>query len=120
MKIKKIELMDIDLKEAIIIVKENDLEVTCFSCPCLLEIGSIIKEPLECIDTKNVVVCEENAMIQKDKGFFGYKLQGKIENLEEGLVNVNGFRMHIDVKEIPNDVKTGMYICFETSRIDIW
>ena len=72
MKAEKIEYMDMDAKEAIVFVRENNLELTCFSCPCLLEVGSIIEEPLECVDTKNVVVCEDYSMIYKDKSLFGY------------------------------------------------
>lgn len=70
----KIEFMDINAKEAIITIKKGKYEIICFSCPCQLEQGDFLGEPLECIDTRNVEVCEEYSQIQKDGSSFGYKL----------------------------------------------
>ena len=120
MEIEHIEFIDENAKEAIVFIKNEQIEIKCFSCPCLLEQGSIVEEPLECIDTKNVAISDNYSKIRKKENFWGYEFQVQIINREEGLVEADGIRMHIDIDEIPNDIEVGMYIYFETSRIDIW
>ena len=117
--VEKIEWMDESEKEAIVTVSCNGYKVICFSHPCLLKTGRKIEGPLECIDAKCVTSCECVAKVQKKDSFFEYELQGKIVDRENGVININGLVIHIDADEIPKDVKEGMYISFETSRIDL-
>ena len=118
--IDKIIYVDEVAKEAILLVKTKQTVIRCFSCPCVLKQGTVIETPLECIDTKKVSLCDNKYVVQKKEKFWEYKFQAKLINREEGLVEVNGLFIHIDVYEIPNDIVDGMYICFETSRLDIW
>lgn len=120
MKIENIEWLDIDEKEAVITVSNNYNKLICFSCPCDYQIGDELTEQLECLDTKAVAVCDKCDSITKLESVFGYKLQGRIIDAENGIVAVDGFVIHIDEKEIPGDVNAGMYIQFDTSRVDVW
>ena len=117
--VEKIVWMEESAKEAIVTVTNGNVKVICFSQPCTLNVGSKIEEPLECIDTLAVTVCESKPKITKRDSFFEYEFQGKIVNREKGLVNVAGLIIHVNVDDIPNDVNNGMYIAFGTSRLDI-
>ena len=91
------------------------------TCPCSYEIGDVLTEPLECLNTDNIILCETNDnIIEKREGEFKYKLRGKLIDMLNGIVEVKGFKLHIDEDKIPNDMSNGMCIQFEASRIDIW
>lgn len=121
MHVEEIEWLDKEGKEAILkVVSETDYLV-CFSCPCTYNIGDVLTEPLECLDTDNIILCEiQENNIEKIEGEFKYRLKGKIKDIKNGIVEVNGYNLHIDEDEIPKDILNGMYIQFEVSRIDIW
>lgn len=121
MRIKEIKWLDKEGKEAILKVVSEKECLMCFSCPCSHNIGDVLSRPLECLDTDDIVLCDtkENS-IEKTKGVFEYKLKGKLMNMQEGIVEVCGFDLHIDEEKIPRDIANGMYIQFLTSRIDIW
>lgn len=120
MKVGKIKWIDDATKEAIVFVDSDSGTLICYSCPCEYNVGDEITEPLECLDADKVTTCNENFMITKLESVFGYEIQGEIINCKEGIVHVEGFVIHIDEDEIPRDINTGMYIQFETHRIDIW
>lgn len=121
MYIKKIEWLNKEIKEAVLKVVNNRESLSCFSCPCSYCIGDVLTEPLECLDTDDVVRCDEKkATIEKMDGIFKYRLQGQLIDAERGIMDVDGFVIHIDSQKIPNDIRNGMYIRMITSRIDIW
>ena len=121
MYIGEIEWLDKEGKEAILKVVSEKENLMCFSCPCSYNIGEVLTEPLECLDTDTIVVCEtqENS-IEKMEGTFKYRLKGKLKDTQNGIVEVCGFNLHIDEEMIPKDMANGMYVQFVTSRIDIW
>lgn len=82
MHIEEIEWLDKAEKEAILKVVSERKCLMCFSCPCFYNIGEVLTEPLECLDTDNIVVCatQENS-IEKMEGVFKYKLKGKLKNV---------------------------------------
>ena len=93
----------------------------CFSCPCSYDVGAVLTEPLECLNTDNIILCEtKDNIIEKIEGEFKYKLSGKLIDMQNGIVEVKGFNLHIDEDKIPKDMSNGMCIQFEVSRIDIW
>lgn len=121
MHIKEIKWLDKEGREAVLKVASEKECLTCFSCPCSHNIGDVLSGPLECLDTDDVILCDtKESSIEKMKGIFGYKLKGKLINMQEGIVEVCGFYLHIDEGKIPRDIVNGMYIRFLTSRIDIW
>lgn len=121
MYIKEIKWMDKEGKEAILKVVNGAKALICFSCPCFYNIGDVLNEPLECLDTDDIVLCEtEENSIEKIEGTFKYKLKGKLKDIQNGIVEVFGFDIHIDEEKIPSDIANGMYVQFVASRIDIW
>lgn len=121
MYVKKIDWMDEVSKEAIVEVAEGMERLVCFSCPCLYKLNDMLREPLECLDTKGIVSCSTaESDIKKLEKTFCYKLTGRVKDKNKGLIDVYGFIIHINEQEIPNDIENGMYIEFTTSRIDLW
>ncbi len=121
MDIKEIKWLDEGEKEAILEVTQDMKSLICFSCPCLYGLGYTLSEPLECVDASDIVLCDTvECDIKKLEGTFKYKLIGRVKDKENGLIDVNGFDLHIDEKIIPKDIINGMYIEFVTSRIDVW
>ena len=121
MYVNKIDWLDEVNKEAIVEVTNGIERLVCFSCPCLYKLNDMLCEPLECLDTQDIVSCTTvGSDIKKIKGTFFYKLKGQIKDKHRGLIGVHGFIVHINEQEIPNDIENGMYIEFTTSRIDLW
>lgn len=121
MYIEEIEWLDKEGKEAILKVVNDTKSLMCFSCPCSYNIGDVLTEPLECLDTDDIFLSEkmENS-IEKMEGAFKYKLKGKLKDMQNGIIGVYGFDLHIDEEKIPSDITNGMYVQFIVSRIDIW
>ena len=63
---------------------------------------------------------DRDNIIEKMEGEFKYKLRGELKDMQNGIVEVKGFNLHIDEDKIPKDMSNGMCIQFEVSRIDIW
>ncbi len=121
MRIEEISWLDKEGEEAVLKVVSKTDCLFCFSCPCSCEIGDILTEPLECLDTDNIILCEtQEKNIEKIEGEFKYRLRGKLKDIQNGIVEVNGFDLHIDEDKIPKDMVNGMYIQFVVSRIDVW
>lgn len=121
MYIKKIEWLDQNGKEAILKVVKDNKSLICFSCPCCYNIGDFLTEPLECLDINQITLCDtKESCIEKMEDSFKYKLKGELKDIQNGIVRVYDFVLHIDKEKIPGDITNGMYIQFVTSRIDIW
>ena len=121
MYIEEIDWLDLGQEEATLKVVSASDSLICFSCPCLHNVDDILVEPLECLDTDNIIVCEtkENS-IEKMDGEFRYKLRGELKDIQNGIVEVKDFKLHIDEEKIPKDISNGTCIQLEVSRIDVW
>lgn len=121
MHIEEINWLDIGVEEAVLKVVSDADCLICFSCPCSYNVGDELVEPLECLDTDNIIMYEtKENIIEKMEGKFKYKLRGELKNMQNGIVEVKGFNLHINEDKIPKDMSNGMCIQFEVSRIDIW
>lgn len=121
MYIEEIDWLDLGQEEATLKVVSASDSLICFSCPCSYNVGDILAEPLECLDTDSIILCEtKENIIEKMEGEFKYKLRGELKDIRNGIVEVKGFKLHIDEEKIPKDISNGMCIQFEVSRIDIW
>ncbi len=121
MYIKRIEWIDKEEKEAILKVSCNKKNIVCFAYPCLYNVGDILNDPLECLDCHEIIECDEaRYSIEKLEGKFKYRLKGKIKDIQNGIMEVYGFDIHIDRSRVPGDIINGMYVQLVTSRIDIW
>ena len=93
MHIEEINWLDIGEEEAVLKVVSDADCLICFSCPCSYNVGDVLVEPLECLDTENIILCERTEnIIEKMEGEFKYKLRGELKNMEKGIVEVRGLR----------------------------
>lgn len=121
MNIKKIEWLDEGNKEAILEIFNNNKTLICFSHPCHYNLNDELKEPLQCLDAYDIILCEEEqTKAERINETFEYKLTGKVTNVEDGIIEIDGFILRIDKNTIPKDIVNGDYIKFVTSRIDVW
>ena len=89
MHIEEINWLDIGEEEAVLKVVSDADCLICFSCPCSYNVGDVLVEPLECLDTENIILCERTEnIIEKMEGEFKYKLRGELKNMEKGIVEV--------------------------------
>ena len=85
MHIEEINWLDIGEEEAVLKVVSDADCLICFSCPCSYNVGDVLVEPLECLDTENIILCERTEnIIEKMEGEFKYKLRGELKNMEKG------------------------------------
>ena len=115
MRIEEINWLDIEGEEAVLKVVSDTDCLVCFSCPCSYDVGDVLTEPLECLDTDNIILCETKGNIIEMEGEFKYKLRGELKDMQNGIVEVKGFNLHIDEDKIPKDMSNGMWIQFEVS-----
>lgn len=121
MQIEEIEWLDKEGKEAILKVVSETESLECFSCPCSYNKGDVLTEPLECLDVNDILLCDtQQYIIRKMDGAFKYQMNGKIKDIQNGIIEVCGFELHVDEDRIPKDMINGMFIQFAVSRIDIW
>ena len=92
MYVKKIDWLDEVSKEAIVEVAEGIERLVCFSCPCLYKLNDMLREPLECLDTQDIVSC---STVGSDIKKLHEKQSYKIVLADKGLEN----RKHVE----PND-----------------
>ena len=64
--IKEINWLDIGGEEAVLKVVSDTDCLVCFSCPCSCDVGDVLGEPLECLDTDNIILCEQRRILLKN------------------------------------------------------
>ena len=84
MYVKKIDWLDEVSKEAIVEVAEGIERLVCFSCPCLYKLNDMLREPLECLDTQDIVSC---STVGSDIKKLPEKQSYKIVLADKGLEN---------------------------------
>lgn len=84
MYVKKIDWLDEVSKEAIVEVAEGIERLVCFSCPCLYKLNDMLREPLECLDTQDIVSC---STVGSDIKKLHEKQSYKIVLADKGLKN---------------------------------
>lgn len=119
--IQKIIWLEDSCLEAKLIVSDGFYSLLCFSCPCEYAVGDKLHRPLECLDVQDICVVKEGMYnIEKGKNPFSYLLCGKIGDINKGIVSVGEIKLHIEQNRIPKDIQFGQFVCFSTSRIDIY
>lgn len=84
MYVKKIDWLDEVSKEVIVEVAEGIERLVCFSCPCLYKLNDMLREPLECLDTQDIVSC---STVGSDIKKLHEKQSYKIVLADKGLEN---------------------------------
>ncbi len=120
MKIVEIKWFNIEAKEAEITISDGSMEIKCYSCPFIYSLNEKLKEPLDCLGVENIVGSNLHSyLIKKQSGFCEYFMRGKIINLRNRIVMVNGFYISLEGGYFPADLKEGNFIEFKILRLEI-
>ena len=110
-----IKWLDKDSREAILKVEDNNKWLICFSHPCMYKIGDYLDEPLECSHVYDIISMDSlDNNINKINEEFAYILKGEIVDIENGIVKVDTFFLHIDENIIPKDILNNQIIQFQS------
>ena len=102
--------------EASVVVTDGKFELICYAYPFNKKIK---KFWLSTFLAKNIMIAyEPKYEVIKLAGFYSYKLQGKIIDIEKQIVTVGDIPMEID-GYIPKDIVNGDYVEFECVLIDL-
>lgn len=63
MKIKKIEWISKDAKEAEVVINDGSYECVCFCHPCSISLGEIISDPIIAFDIENIIKVDNGSEV---------------------------------------------------------
>lgn len=120
MYIKNIKWIDEENKEALVIVTNDKTELECFSYPLEKSKNDII-DIIHCSFVTDICISVKNEYsIKYNNRNKQYIICGQLSNKEEGVLLLDTIKMDISGEYIPSDIKNGDFICFKTTRLDIW
>lgn len=117
MYITKIKDYDIEAKEADIIVSDGKYEILCYAQPFENKTNSSFI--LSAFRDDNIMRgLEEICFVEKiHDGYYDYRLQGKLIDLEKRLVSIGDIVIELG-NGIPKDINQNDYIEFTVMRVD--
>ncbi len=116
--IKEIIEYDEAAQEADILVTDGQHEILCYAHPFINQ--DINKFMLEAFMTENVIKVEDkkDVSINKiDKGYYAYKICGRIIDIDKRLVSIGNIVIKIE-DIIPKDIINNDFIEFSVLRVD--
>lgn len=121
MKVVAIKWIDENAKEAEVTISNGRSEIICFSQPFNYLINDVLIQPIYCFNPKCIIKSNfEDCIIKKQGQYFEYFLRGKIVNLNEKLIDVDGFLINLEDADLPGDLINGDTIEFIATRLDIY
>ncbi|MCF8020185.1 MAG: hypothetical protein K9L62_12380 [Vallitaleaceae bacterium] len=108
-------------KEAEVTISNGHSEIVCFSQPFNLSESDELVQPLFCLNVHNILKSNSDCFaVEKQGESFGFFLRGRIINLNEKIVDVEGYLISLDEADFPGDLIEGDFIEFMVSRLDIY
>jgi hypothetical protein len=117
--VEKIEIMDYDTREYLVVITDGTYRLNCFSHYNQLDVDELDGYALMAIELENVMKADnqECFMIQEE-GVFKCKVQGILDNGKSQLL-IGAISIDISACHIPKDLNEGDYVAAEISRVDI-
>ena len=112
--IKKIEYLDEETKEAFVTLTDGDYELTVFAYPFIDRDGLKLSAFLE----SDIMVNENCSFAINNSELKSF--DGRLTDRQTGAVEIGGFVIYIQPDWIPGDIKSGDYISFNCSRVDLF
>ena len=111
--------IDEDSREADILLSDGVYSIECFCSDCNLSEGDVFSDILYGFNIKNIVKSfnEEYVIDKKDDN---YHIQGKLVDVENGVLQIGELKIDLSDGNIPKDIKQNDYIEADISRIDIY
>ena len=118
--IKEIINYDIEAQEADVLISDGQFEILCYAQPYLPETFKAPDHALSAFMTENVLRVSENEYRIKrlQNGYYSYRLQGKLIDLQKRLVMIGAIVIKIE-NVIPKDIREGDFIEFTVMRLDL-
>ena len=119
MRIIDIEWLDIDNKEAIVIVGDSEHKIKCFADELEYKKDQIIKGDLYALDL-------EDAMLESDytdekivMDNLSCNVVGLLDD-NKSVLKIGNIKIKINPEDIPGDIKDGQKISARISRVDLY
>jgi hypothetical protein len=108
---------DIESREADIKFENQNQQFVAY-CPFLKNEKALKNPIIEAFLPINQRKIDESENIIKGDSFYAYKLIGKVISIKDNNAVVSVFGIEIIVDDIPQDIKVGDNLYFETKRLD--
>ncbi|MBP2623228.1 hypothetical protein [Streptococcus oricebi] len=120
-KINNIEWIDVDTKEAELVLSDGENKLLVFSdgyseFDC--QVGVEFKEELYAMVSSDVIQVMNKPESVLPLGGFRQVITGTLIDKQNSLLKIGEYVLHFE-SDIPNDVKEGELLEFEVGRIDI-
>lgn len=117
MKVKGIT-HDEESGEADLLVSDGERDLICFCPLCRVECPSDVDKITAFLADGIMIADEPGYVIEKgDKGYYDYRLGGKVTKTEPAEVAIGGLRVTLD-RPLPGDIKPGDFVVFTVDRLD--
>jgi len=118
-RIKKINWLSREIKEAEVNIFDGNFNVVVFSHPFNRKEDEIISALLYALNTDNIIISDiQKYYLNRISNTFSYHIIGIVVNKSKSQIKIGEFIIELDV-ELPNDIKNGDFVSFNCDRIDL-
>ena len=120
-KLKKINWISKEIKEAELYLSDGEFNLVCFSQPFDVDANFSFITPLYTLNANEVIrdFNEEMRVVKRAETPFGYELSGKVIDKENSRIRLGKFLIELDI-DLPNDIYNNDYVSFKCERIDVY
>lgn len=122
MKIKKLDWISFEGKEAELIMTDGKNECLVFSQPCHVTLGENVNDLLHAMDVEDFMrtaeISEKITRIS-EISYFSQFFVARIINIKKNIVAVGQIQIELDYN-IPDWAKEGELVEFRCDRLDLW
>lgn len=121
MQVKNIQWLSQAAAEAEVEITDGNFVCVAFSCPCEVQVGDKLTEPLHVFDIKDAMLSEKSELgIWKiNETGLGRKIVAELIDVAKQVLAVGGITLIVD-EYLPGGLERGNLIEFECARIDLW
>lgn len=119
MKVKKIEWISRDAKEAIVFIGDHEFECAAFCQPCECSAGDEFTEPLIAYGVQGIHRKEQldSLLISRQGREFGHDIVATVVAPKDRMVTVGSILIELDIP-LPADIVANDVVEFSCSRLD--
>ena len=119
MKVKQINWIDKESKEAEVLLSNGIYDLICFAHPFLNSIGEKLTSILVSFEDKIFVSQKKNFLIEKNgSDNFSYFIRGKVIDAKNNIVEIGDIK--IELTELPSDLDNNDFVEGVIERIDLY
>ncbi len=121
MQVKSIKWLSVPAAEAEVEVTDGTFTCVAFSCPCEVQVGDAIREPLHIFGIKHPMLFNDvsPAISNLTSEGLGRRVIAELIDITEQILKVGGIILVVD-ECLPGGLQRGDFVEFECARIDLW